>query len=117
MFMWDSITMTRTFSNHFKFKKIFGMESGWPKTSYQKKTLNPKWQGKKIALKSTSCIVDCEAVIYLVVKDYDFGRTDDYLGVLPLSVQELVSMEEGESEKELLFDKPLEYYGKYFGRI
>merc|ERR1712190_93710 len=98
-------------------KRLRGIDTTWPQTGYQSKTSNPKWRGKKIYLHSTSCVVNNEAAIYLVVKDYVFAQNDDHLGVFTLSVPELVSMEDGEYEKILYFDRPLEYYGKHAGRI
>merc|ERR1711982_15908 len=112
MFLWDSINLKVS-----RIGALFG--SKWPKTDYKLKTLNPKWGDTEIVLVANDCIVNYEAATYLMVRDKDFMSGDDCLGVLSLSVQELFSMKDGESENELLFyiDKPLEYYGKSQGRL
>ena len=116
MFMWDSIDLT--WSGNFSIlPKSLIAGSKWPTTCWKKRTLNPKWDGKKFILTSTTCLVNNDAVIYLLIYDFNFLRRDEFLGVLILSVQELVSMEYGQSEKEIVVDRPLEYYGKYSGKI
>jgi len=118
MIVWESIGLKQTFSNHHSFvaKKSY-KESRWPTTCHRTRTLNPKWDNKKLIIDSTSCEVKCEAAIYLLVFDHDIVGKDDYLGALCLSVQEVVSMRDGEHEKHLCVDRPLEYYGKHAGRI
>merc|ERR1711862_409275 len=96
MFLWDSINLKVS-----RIGALFG--SKWPKTGYKLKTLNPKWRDTEIVLVANDCIVNYEAAIHLMVRDKDFMSGDDCLGVLSLSVQELFSMKDGESENEFFF--------------
>lgn len=113
MFIWDSINLSeQSRSGFLKLKK-----TGFPKTGFKPKTLNPKWGNKKIILTTTGHEIKAEAMLYVCVFDYDFLSDDDMLGTLPLSFQQLVEMRPDETSKELLFDRPLERYGKYGGRI
>lgn len=115
-FIWDSVDMAEEHATiNFKFWERG--QSNFPKTPYKSKTLNPKWEGKTIVLVTTGFELKLEAQLLLAVYDYDFLADDDILGTLPLSLPQLVSMKPRESSKELFFDRPLERYGKYTGRI
>merc|ERR1711933_10786 len=114
-FIFDSVDMAETGERaSFKFWKH---DKAFPSTSFKNKTLNPKWDKKKITLVTTSHSIKAEAMLYLAVYDHDFLSDDDILGTLPLNVQQIVAMPPGDSSKELLFDRPLERYGKRGGRI
>merc|ERR1712174_123119 len=89
----------------------------WPKTRHIRTTLNPQWMKEKITLVSADCQVNPQAMLYVLVYDFDFGiNNDDFLGALSLNVQELVSMND-ELKKETSFNEPLERYGKLVGQI
>merc|ERR1711957_124612 len=118
MFVWDSIDMTESGKKKSTFRKSLMQISqkfhsegdNWPRTDYKMTDLNPKWKGTEISLSSTSEVVNTEAMLYVVVYDFDLVESDDLLGTLPLSIKELVSMESGEARKEHVFDRPLERY-------
>jgi len=61
--------------------------------------------------------INAESMLYVIVYDYDFMGEDDVLGTLPLGIQNLVEMKDGQEQKELVFDRPLERFGKFGGRI
>lgn len=113
-FIWDSVDMNEEKTTNLKFWK---RNSNFPTSGYKSKTLNPKWPDKTISLVTTSHDIKVESMLYVSVYDYDFLSDDDMLGTLPLSVQQLVAMLPGESSKELIFDRQLERYGKFGGRI
>jgi hypothetical protein len=117
MFVWDSVDITQGTNNLRKsvHKALTGQS--WPTTNYKTKTLNPKWKGKEISLVSNGDSVGSEAMLFVTVMDFDFGLMDDYLGTLALNVKELISMKDGENRKEVAFDRPLQRYGKFAGRI
>ena len=111
MFIWDSVNVLE------QSKSRFLNKGGFLKTRFKSKTLNPKWPNKKIIITTTGNEIKAEAMLYVCVFDYDFLKDDDMLGTLPLSFQQLVEMRPDETLKELSFDRPLERYGKYGGRI
>ena len=116
-FVWDSITLEKAPHSSFSFCNDLFKLSKWPQTTCKWTTLHPKWYGKRYAFKSTSKIVNHDAAMFFVLYDYDIFRKDDFLGVLPLSIQELVSMKDATSRKGAFFDMPIEHYGKHAGRI
>jgi Ca2+-dependent lipid-binding protein len=117
MFVWDSVDITQGTHNLRKnIQKVFTGQI-WPTTNYISKTLNPKWKGKEISLVSNGDSVGSEAMLFVTVMDFDFGFKDDCLGTLALNVKELISMKDGENRKQVAFDRPLQRYGKFAGRI
>ena len=116
MFIWDAIDMKEESSRGFRFHHLF-TDTSWPHTRYLPKTLNPKWTGKKVVLVSTGHNANSESVLFVSAFDYDFGSKANVLGTLPLSIVDLIDMEEGESHKELNVDQPLQANGIPAGRI
>ena len=116
IFRWDAVEM-REDNLRFGRLKSLTRTKKWPKTPYRKKTLNPKWPQTEVSLVCPGPNLNTEATLYLVVNDYDFGSSDDYLGTLPLNILGLVSMKVGKSTKKLNVDRPLQRYGKPAGRI
>ena len=90
---------------------------GSAKTQYKPKTLNPSWPGKKIDLSTLSDKIKGDATLYISVYDYDFLQHDEILGTIQLNIQQLIKMQHGELSKILEFDRHLERYGKYGGKI
>ena len=111
-FVWDHIDMTHAGNRRLA---CWG-RSDWPRTSHRTRTLNPKWTGKEISMDIIGQI-NAESMLYVIVYDYDFMGEDDVLGTLPLGLQNLVEMKDGQEQKELVFDRPLERFGKFGGRI
>jgi Ca2+-dependent lipid-binding protein len=92
--------------------------NSWPRTKYQKKTLNPKWKDEKITLTSKNVTIGSDAMLFVVVVDFDALSKDDVLCVLAMNVKELLmSMDVSGLENQLTIDRPLQKNGKHFGRI
>jgi len=116
-FIWDAIDMHEENKMiNLKFWEL-GRKKPFPKTPYKSKTLDPKWEDKTVTLVTEGHEIKAEAILYLCVYDHDFLSDDDILGTLPIDVQSLVSMKLIEDRKELFFDRPLERFGKFTGRI
>jgi Ca2+-dependent lipid-binding protein len=119
MFLWDSVDLAAEETSFIDKLRALVHGNSWPRTKYQKKTLNPKWKGEKITLTSKNVTIGSDAMLFVVVVDYDAFSKDDLLCVLPLNVKELLlmSMEAGGRKNQLKFDRPLQKNGRHFGRI
>ena len=88
----------------------------FPRTSYMKKTLNPKWdeQVRPCIPPEASSQMD-GAMLFLTVMDYDLSSQDDTMCTLGLNLQELVTLEEGQTKKTVQINRPLLKYGQELG--
>ena len=110
---WDAVEMKEEGAAGF----LKMTRDGSAKTQYKPKTLNPSWPEKKIDLSTLSDKIKGEATLYVCVYDYDFLQHDEILGSIQLNIQQLIKMQHGERSKILEFDRHLERYGKYGGKI
>jgi Ca2+-dependent lipid-binding protein len=115
MILWDSVDLAAEETSFIDKLRALVHGNSWPRTKYQKKTLNPKWKGEKITLTSKYVTIGSDATLFVVVVDYDAFSKDDLLCVLPLNVKDLL-MSMG-NENQLTIDRPLQRNGRHFGRI
>jgi len=110
---WDGIQMKEEGTSGFWNLK----RDNFAKTAFKTKNLNPSWHRKKIDLVTVGEEIKTNAMLYVCVYDYDFLSEHDILGTIVLSIQDLTEMRPGEMSKELEFNRDLERYGKYGGKI
>jgi hypothetical protein len=90
----------------------------WPRTSCKLKTLNPDWEGEEIALTLKKCRVKADAMLYLVLVDYDVLGNDDFMCAAALNLSEVIRMNQiDEYQKVVQIDRRVLSYGKVAGRI
>jgi hypothetical protein len=118
MFLWDSVDLASGKISFWDSVRQFLYRKSWPRTEYLRKSLNPKWEGQEITLiLKANSMVGSDAMLFLAVMDFDANSADHFLCALPLNVMDLISMEGGETRKELVFDRPLQNTARLFGRI
>mmetsp|Transcript_10760 Transcript_10760/g.15838 ORF Transcript_10760/g.15838 Transcript_10760/m.15838 type:complete len:1306 (-) Transcript_10760:473-4390(-) len=111
MFMWDSegVSFVSKSLSHRLRMLVYG--KSWPRTKYISKTLNPDWGDAEMLF--TLEDVHVGQMLYIAAIDYDAFSKDDSLGVVSLSLKELIVMSEFEQKVE----KTLIWGGKEGGKI
>jgi hypothetical protein len=118
MVLWDSVDLASGKTNFWDSFRQSLYGQSWPRTKYLPKSLNPKWEGQEMTLiLKANSMVGSDAMLFLAVMDFDANSADDFLCSLPLNVMDLISMEEGDTQKELVFDRPLQKSARLCGRI
>jgi hypothetical protein len=74
--------------------------------------------GEEIALTLKKCAVKADAMLYLVLVDYDVLGNDDFMCATALNLSEMIRMNQpDEYQKVVQIDRPVLRYGKVAGRI
>lgn len=113
MFVWDSVEMKEEGAVKFN---ILNRNKEFPCTSTKYKNPNPKWKSS-YSLVTTSQEIKVDASLYLCVYDQEIVGDRGILGTLAMNMHSLLQCRGDETSKEIVFDKPLERYGKPGGRI
>jgi hypothetical protein len=118
MVMWESAELEANRGSLLDRVREWLQGRNWPRTSWKLKTLNPNWMGEEIALTLKKCAVKADAMLYLVLVDYDVLGNDDFMCATALNLSEMIRMNQpDEYQKVVQIDRPVLRYGKVAGRI